>query len=135
MKAMFAVMALLVFGSCSKTTEPVTQVDYQLEIVSSSSLSISWDTTFYQHDATWRGVDTLAADSFANVLKYADIGVTDFWFPQSPTECAILLLAGSDVIVKLENPNPAASSVHLQTRSGYPLGCNQFWRHYKYTKR
>ena len=135
MKTSLAVMALVILASCSKTTEPIIEVDYQLEIVPNSSLSISWDTTYYQHDATWKASDTLAADSFATVLKNSNLGVTDFWFPQSPTECTILLIVGSEVIVKLEKANDAASSVHLKTRESYPLVCNQTWRHYKYARK
>jgi hypothetical protein len=134
MKAMFTVLALLVFPSCSKTTEPITTLGYELEIVHSSSISISWDTTFYQHDTSWNGFDSAAADSFANILSNSGLGVTDFWYPQSSVECLIILIPGSEVIVKLEKPNPAAGSVHLQMGTGFPLACVPFWRHYKYTK-
>ncbi len=122
--------------SCSKSTEPAVQLQYQLEIVPSSSVSISWDTTFYQHDTTWtlmNFLDTTAADSFANVLGTSHLAVTDFWFPQANTQCKVLIRVGSEVIVKLQKPDTNAKAIGLQTRNGFPIECFLTWRHYKYT--
>ena len=137
MKTSFATIMLLTLMSCSKTTEPAVQLQYQLEIIPSSSVSISWDTTFYQHDTTWTEMnfpDTAAADSFANVLKTSNLSVTDFWFPQVKTQCKVLLRVGSEVIVKLQKPDTSAKALGLRTRFGFPIDCFLTWRHYKYTK-
>jgi hypothetical protein len=139
MKVFVLMFPLVAFLTCSKTTEPVSQLTYQLEVIPASRFTPSWDTTFCQHDTTWNlnspiFPDTIAADSFANVLTSSGLPVTDFWYPQQSSTCRIWIRSGSEVIVKLQYPDSATAQLGLQTRDGFPIPCIPDWRHYSFTR-
>ncbi len=124
------------FVFCQNATEPTkimkkTEVQIEFELVPYTAIPSVWDSTFYQHDSNWYG-DTTAADSLANVLKYSGLPVTDFWFPQWPSECGIALISGSDAILKLIEPDTSVYRMGFQPHDSFPLACVQIWRHYKF---
>ena len=139
MKNSIMLIVILALLSCSKSTEPTIRLEYQLEIIPDSDISISWDTTYYQHDTTWverTFPDTIAADSFATVLCNSNLPITDLWYPQvGRSGCKILFREGSYVIVKLGMPDLSTKLIGLRTRSTFPISCINTWRHYKFTQK
>jgi hypothetical protein len=126
--------------SCEHTTEPPGQfaeVRVELEIVPNSAVPSAWDATFYQKDTNWgwdNFFNTKAADSLANFLKRSNIAITDFWFPQEPSICGAPIRVGSEVIVKLEQPDPSIYQIGFVPATGFDIICVRTWRHYKFIR-
>ena len=144
MKNYITVMLGLFVISCHHANAPQvdngtkTVLDIQFEIVSGTNIPPSFDSSFYQHDESWHAngfYDTTAADSFASVLKFSGLSVTDFWFPNTAKICGNPIGFGSNAIVKLEPDDTAAHNFGLRRIvDQFPIRCFRVWRHYKYVK-
>jgi len=138
-KVTILVFLSLALFTCSENTEPAYHLTYQLEIIPASSFTPSWDTTFYQLDSARsfnRPIfpDTIAADSFANVLLRSGLPVTDFWYPNQQSTFKFWIRPGSEVIVKLQYPDIATAQFGLHTRDGFFVPWIRNWRHYVFTR-
>ena len=129
------VTALLV--SCNDNGNPIVnkkEKQMELEIIPSNQVLITWDSTIYQHNTNWKTyLDTTAADSLANLLNNSEVLIEDMWYPNEISECGIQIIAGREVIIKLNKPDTLIFSYGFQNNDGiFPIICFNFWRHYKY---
>ena len=130
--------AAAVLTGCSDIGNPVVndkEKQMKLEIIRSDQVKITWDSTVYQHTTDWvESIDTLAADSLAELLKNSDIPVEELWYPNVITYCEIPIRRGSEVIIKLSKADTLVYKYGFEENDGsFPISCFDYWRHYVYT--
>lgn len=134
--AFFFITTLLT--GCGKDENPVInekEKQINLEIISAGQVKITWDSTVYQHNTDWvDSIDSLAADSLAELLKNSDIPVEELWYPNVITYCEIPIRRGSEVIIKLSKADTLVYNYGFEENDGsFPISCFDYWRHYEYT--
>jgi len=136
-KLIFLFITLLLICSCA-TTDDIqnhSQNEIILTIIPSTEIPVSWDSTYYQHDSSYLAyLDTIAADSLAEVLVNSDLPITDFWYPNIDYICMIPIRGGSEVVVKLDRPDTTIYEYGFQEYDGFPVYCVPIWRHYEFIK-
>lgn len=139
--------AILVFVSmsCEKNRNSVSDIQdtvgdrfpsrFEVQIVSHSNIPLSWDSTYYQHDPSWKSAfDSLAADSLARELVKNRIRIAEMWYPQTDFMCAVPIKAGSEVIVRLERSDDNLINLGFERATNFPVACCAKWRHYQFVK-
>ena len=115
------------------STENPSPSRFEVEIIPYSDIPLDWDSTFFQHDATWNiGFDTLAADSLAREFLVNKIKIQDMWYPHSVFMCGIPTKAGSEVIIRLNSVDDNLSRLGFEKATSFPLVCCQKWKHYRF---
>lgn len=132
--ALYFFLLFLPFGCDDNPIINKNGKQIELEIISSNQVLINWDSTIYQHNADWKTyLDTSAVDSLANLLKNSKILIGDMWYPNEYSDCSIQILAGGELIIKLNKPDTLIYSYGFQNNySVFPINCFGTWRHYKY---
>lgn len=127
--------AALLFG-CEKDNPLANKNEKQieLEIIPSNQVLIVWDSTVYQHKTIYSQYDSTYVDSLAIFLKNSKISIEGMWYPfNENTPCLILIRAGSEIIIKLKEPDPSIYKYGFQKNDGgFPINCFGLWRHYKF---
>jgi hypothetical protein len=134
---LIVITASIVFN-CDKSKKPLSY-EYEIlvkeQIIPENEVPRNWDNTFYQQNPNWKGFSRIsAADSLVNVLKNTNLPLSDMWFPYSDVECTIMLINGSQVILKLSEPDPNIYKYGFGDNEGFPIACIKEWKHYKFAK-
>ena len=143
--SIFTLAILLFISSCKTNQNSVSDLqniaqdgfpsNFEVEIVSHSSIPSSWDSTYYQHDPSWiSGFDSLAADSMARELVKNRIKAEEMWYPQTDFMCGIPIKGGSEVIVKLERVDDNLVNLGFERATNFPIACCEQWRYYRFVK-
>lgn len=111
--------------------------EMEVELIAPQQINLNWDSTIYQHNSQWNYslVDTAAIDSLANLLKNSVLHIEDMWYPNEDTFCMNMMpiRTGSEIIIKLNKPDSRILNYGFQNNDGgFPIGCFNPWRHYKY---
>jgi hypothetical protein len=128
----------LVLFQCQGSITPLSE-DYEFivkeTIISNNEVPGNWDNTFFQQNTNWPGGSRIsAADSLAHILKKTNLPLSDMWFPNVGSECSIVLLNGSDVILKLTIPDTSIYRYGFRKNDGFPIVCIPEWKHYEFMK-
>jgi len=123
---------------CQGPQTPLSD-DYEFmvkeNIISNNEVPGNWDNTFYQQNTNWKGYSRIsAADSLVNILKRTNLPLSAMWYPHSDFECMIMMLSGSDVIIKLSIPDTNIYRYGFRDHIGFPIVCVKEWKHYKFIK-
>jgi len=129
---------IFMFHFCSTDTNPLTDKTaehWQVEIIPCEDINIEWDSTIYQGNTNWPfNSDSGIVDSLADVLRDSDLAIEEMWSSNDIFICGAPVRKGSDIIVKLKEPDSLIFNYNFQENDGsFPFCCIRNWRHYKYT--
>lgn len=122
-------------GCCHSGNPDIQNRKSELKIISPDQVKINWDSTVYQHTSKWISqIDTLAADSIAQLFNESGLLIEEMWYPNENTRCAAPTRVGSEIIIKLASPDDRIFKFGFQRNmEGFPINCYAHWRHYKFT--
>jgi hypothetical protein len=139
---LFIIVFSLLFVSCKKSstpTSPTFHVQVSMEIIPYQSAPATVESTlgYIKQFVEWNpsGIrDTTKADSLAQWFAQSPYRVTDMWFPEVDSRCAIPINTENVVTLELAAPDTNLKSLGYSSETAVVSPCYVYYRHYVFTK-